>query len=177
MTRDNGYAGYISALVDAVNLPNTHAARIDSIERQARDEIARLDRQRHEGARRWTELRDTSSRLSRRVNDLAGQVGAPSSGTGDGPPLPASAIPAALESLRTDLDNAERSWQWVLRHRDRVRQMTPLVQPAQMAPPPPPPTSSPPPVPARAGLNPTVLMAVGAVLIVVLVIVIVAMAA
>jgi len=53
----------------------------------------------------------------------------------------------------------------------------PPPPPPNYYPPPPPPTSSPPPVPARAGLNPTVLMAVGAVLIVVLVIVIVAMAA
>lgn len=178
MTPTEEYAAYVCALQAVIDLPKAHAAQIDSIERRARTEIEALDCRRNEGAQRWTQHRDTSARLARRVNDLGGKVGAGPAGPVSVEPLPAAAVPAALESLRSDLDRAEQSWQWLVRHRERERQMAlaHAPQPACVAPPlapPPPPAASPPP---KVEINPAVLIGAAAAVIVVLVIVMIAMA-
>jgi hypothetical protein len=173
---DPDYQAYLSALGTVVDLPRTEAAELDEVERRGRSEVDALDRTRRDAAERWAALRDNSSRLSRRVDELAGRVGA------SPPPGPVvdlhtpSALPDALEALRSELEQADQAWGWVLRHRER-RAAAPVT-----APPPPPPTPVYPPAPQPApeatttSMNPKLLLAVAAVLIVVLVIVVIVMA-
>lgn len=178
MTACEEYAVYVTALQTVVNLPKAHTAKIESIERRAADEIEALNRRRNEGAQRWTQHRDTSSRLARRINDLAGKVGAPPASLAAPEPTAVAAIPAALDSLRADLERAEQSWQWLVRHRARERTvMASAPQPAAYVAPTAPPTLvAEPPQPPKAGFNQVVLIGVAGAVIVVLVIVIIAMA-
>lgn len=171
------YAAYVTALQAAIELPKAYAARVDSIERRAGEEIGALDQRRNEQAQRWTQHRDTSSRLARRANDLAGKVSAGPPSLSAPKPILAQAIPEALESLRADLDRAEQSWQWLVRHRERqVAASARAPQPSLAVPVPPVPVQVPPPPPPKSGVSPTVLIGVGAAVIVILVVVIIVMA-
>ncbi len=180
MTPTDEYAAYVTALQAVIELPKAYAAQVDSIERRAGEEIGALDQRRNERAQRWTQHRDTSSRLARRANDLAGKVGAGPPSLSAPEPILAQAIPEALESLRADLDRAEQSWQWLVRHRERqVAASARAPQPSLVAPVPPPvpvQVPSPPAPPAKSGVSPTVLIGVGAAVIVILVVVIIVMA-
>ncbi|MCF6389345.1 hypothetical protein L2K20_20415 [Mycobacterium sp. MBM] len=170
------YDAYVTALRATIDLPQSHANEREAIERRARDEIAALDRERQDAALRWTQYRDTSSRLARRVNELATKAGTPPP-RASAEPLAASAIPTALEALRIDLDRAEQSWQWLERHRDRVR--TAAQHPVHVAPPitpaPAPAPAPPPPEPAKPTVSPAVLIGAAVALIVVVLILILAM--
>lgn len=179
MTLTGEYRAYVTALEAVLDLPKTHSARIDSIERRARAEIEGLDHRRNEGAQRWTQHRDTSTRLARRINELAVKVGAAAPGVAAAEPLPAASVSTALDALRAEVDRAEQSWQWLVRHRERERQMmrAPVPQPVYVPPPTPlPPVAELPPPRQGTGVNPTVLISVAVAVIVVLVIVIIAMA-
>lgn len=179
MTADEEYGAYVTALRTVVDLPKAHAAQIESIERRAAGEIEVLNRHRNEAAQRWTQRRDNSSRLARRINDLADKVGALPAGLAASELLPLEAIPGALDSLRADVERAEQSWQWLVRHRERERTViaAPMQQAVYVAPTATPPPSTEPPPPPASGVNSAVLMGVAGAVIVVLVIVIIAMAA
>ena len=176
MTTTEEYAAYVAVLQSATDLPKVYAAQIESIERRAADDTEALNRRRNEGAQHWTQFRDTSSRPARRINDLASKVGAPAASSTTSEPIVVAAIPAALESLRADLERAEQSWQWLVRHRERERAVVAMPPPAYIAPTPPPPPAPEPPAPSKAKVNPVVLIGVAGVVIVILVIVIIVMA-
>lgn len=175
MRLDPEYQAYVAALAAAVDLPRVQAAELDGIERRSRDEIDALDRSRREIADRWVGMRDNSARLARRVDELGGRVGAPPALGAEGDLLPPAALYGALESLRADLDRADQSWQWLVRHQERMATAPP-------PPPPPPPAPAytpplaPPQVPTAPKSNTALLLAIGGAVIVVLVIVIIVMA-
>jgi hypothetical protein len=172
MTHRDPFTAYTAALASLVELPATHAARVKAIEQQARIDLAQSERRRKEGAQHWIDLRDQTSRLSRRVEELARQVGAAPGDARFAGPYPAHAIPGALESLRSDLDRAEQSWQWAVRHRERLRgQVSAPVPPSAYVAPAAAPTPAP-PEPMKNGVNPMVLIAFAAVAAVLLVVII-----
>ena len=175
MKLDPAYQVYLTALGNVVDLPRTEAAELDDIERHCRSEFDVLDRTRRDAAERWVGLRDNCARLSRRLDELAGRVGAPPTGGPVSDLLAPAALSGALESLRSDLEQADQAWQWVLRHRER-RAAPPPVQ----APPPPAPVYTPPPAPdpepPSNSVDPKVLLAAAGVVIAVLIIVVILMA-
>jgi hypothetical protein len=170
------YQAYVVALGNLGELPHTEAADLEEIERRFRSEFDALDRTRRDAAERWVSMRDNSSRLSRRVDELARRVGAaPASGAVSDLLAPA-ALAGALESLRSELERADQAWQWVLRHRERR-----AVPPVAASPPPapvyiPPPAAEPKPDHPTKSVDPKLLLAVAAAVIVVLVIVVILMA-
>jgi hypothetical protein len=174
MKLDPGYQAYVAALTAAHDLPRVQAAELDAIERRARNEIDALDRSRREAADRWVGLRDNSARLARRVDELAGRVGAPPPLGAAGDLLPPAALRGALHTLSSELDRADQSWQWLLRHQERVATTPP---PPPVAPTPaytPPPQPAPTPSPAKS--NTTLLLVIGGAVILVLIVVIIVMA-
>lgn len=172
MRRDPEYLAYVTALTSAVDLPRAQADETADIARRARNEIDGLDRSRREAADRWVGLRDTSARLSRRVDDLADRVGAPRVSGADDGLLSPDAVAGALESLRASVDRAEQSWQWVQRQRERAAapQDAPPPAPVYSAPPAPVPVSSP---AAPASGNTNLLIVGGAVVIVIVIVIVV----
>lgn len=177
MRLDPEYQAYVAALAAAVGLPRVQAAELDAIERRSRNEIDALDRSRREIADRWVGMRDNSARLARRADELGGRVGAPLALDSEGDFLPPAALHGALESLRADLDRADQSWQWLVRHQERMATAPP---PPPLPPPPPAPAYTPPPappqVPTAPKSNTVLLLAIGGAVIVALIIAIIVMA-
>ncbi|WP_006245060.1 hypothetical protein [Mycolicibacterium tusciae] len=176
MKLDPAYQAYVTALRNVIDLPRIEAAELDEIERRSRSEFDTLDRTRRDAAHRWVGMRDNSARLSRRIDDLAGRVGAPPLGGPVSDRLAPAEVPGALESLRSDLEQADQAWQWVQRHRERRA----VAPPQAYVPPSPAPVCSPlrpEPEPKSRSIDPKRLLAIaGVVIVVLLIIVVIAMA-
>ncbi|MBS1696407.1 MAG: hypothetical protein JST91_29830 [Actinobacteria bacterium] len=172
MRHDPAYQAYLSALETVAGLPGVQAAELDEAKRRCRAEVEALDRSRRDVARRWVGLRDNSSRLTRRLDELGRDVGAPPATEPVSDLLAPQTLPAALDTLRSDLDQTDQAWQWVLRHRERR-----VTSPTTM--PPPAPAPAPTPAPAtvaasvRKTVDPKLLLAVAGVVIAVLVLIVI----
>lgn len=172
MRSDAEFQAYVTALGEVADLPRAHTRERDAIARRAAAEIEALDRSRQDVIARWVGMRDTSARLTRRVEELARRVDAPQTEPPHGANLAATAIPAALESLRVDLEKADQSWQWVQRHRERRAVQTPLPSAPVYTQPPAPLI----PAPKPKASNTPLLLAIGGAVIVILIFVIIVMA-
>lgn len=172
MKLEPGYQTYLTALGELVELPAVETKELADIERSCRSECDALERSRRESAERWVGMRDQCSRLSRRVDELARRVGVSPEPTPASEILTAAALPGAIEAFRKQLEQAESSWDWLQRHRER-RTAVPLVQ-AEV---PSTPVSVPPSIPASAvesrSVDNSMLLKVGLAVIVLLVIVVI----